>query len=654
MPTVSSQLLHRVLDERPCDHLAEYVARGGGRGLAVARSMGPAETIEVLTASGLRGRGGAGFPTGVKWRTVAAAESPVAATSVVVNGAEGEPGTFKDRELLRRNPFKVLEGALIAALAVDAGEVVVALKSSFEHEHRIVAAAIDELTGAGWAGDVSVRLVLGPTAYLFGEETALLEVVEGRQPFPRVTPPYRRGLDPNDQPARRSASAVHLAGPGGTDESPALVDNVETLANVPSILAEGVEWFRSVGTPESPGTLLSTITGRTRRHGVGEVAMGTPLGETIELIGGGARPGRTLVAAISGVANPIVPAALFDTPATYEDMRRIGSGLGAGGFIVFDDESDLVAVAHAASRFLAVESCGQCEPCKLDGLAISGHLDAIRSSNATERDMAAIRQKLQTVTRGARCYLAQQQEQVVSSILSMFPDAFSAHIGKRRPSVTCELLAPIVDIVGGQAVLDTSHRRRQPDWTYGRTDSGTFPVDLYTNEAVQIHPARVSERPLAFEDTGRPSDAIDTDPFAEIRVGHRCIRESLDHIRNAGNDWTSVEPALHDLRHHLQVHDDVTTGVLYPMLERAAGEAGDDVTIEPRDEIRTALALVEGSLRSGVPPTRDELAMIADLARQHDEAGEREVLPMIRDSFDDAHLAKLGDALATAMKWRTP
>jgi hypothetical protein len=381
--------------------------------------------------------------------------------------------------------------------------------------------------------------------------------------------------------------------------------------------------------------------------------MGTPLGEIIDVVGGGARPGRTLVAAISGVANAVVPASLLDTPATYEDMRRIGSGLGAGGFIVFDDESDLVAVAHAAARFLAVESCGQCEPCKLDGLAISGHLDAIRASNATERDLAAIHHKLQTVSRGARCYLAQQQELVVASVLSMFPEAFAEHIAKQWPSATCELLAPVVDIVGGQAVLDTSHRRKQPDWTYGRTDSGSFPADLYTNEPVHLRPARVTERPMSVDDTSRTPEGID-DPFAEIRIGHRCISESINHLRNAGNDWSSLEPALHDLRHHLQVHDDITNGVLYPMLERAAGDAGDDLTIKPRDEIRTALHRVERILRSGTAPTMGELDEIADLVHQHGEAGEHEVLPMLRDCLDDVHVAKLRDALATAMNWRTP
>lgn len=653
MLTKRTHVLHRVLDEHMCIDLADYLTRGGGRGLAAAKSLGAAETIDMLTASGLRGRGGAGFPTGIKWRTVAAAESPVAVTSVVINGAEGEPGTFKDRELLRRNPFKVLEGALIAAAAVDAAEVVVALKSTFHHERRIVGAAIDQLVAAGWTAGVGVRVVLGPTAYLFGEETALLEVVEGRQPFPRVAPPYRRGLDPNDQPARRSASDVHLAGPGGTDESPALVDNVETLANVPSILAEGVEWFRALGTADSPGTLLCTVTGRTRYHGVGEVAMGTPLGEIIDVVGGGARAGRTIVAAMSGVANPIVPAALFDTPATYEDMSRIGSGLGAGGFIVFDDESDLVAVAHAASRFLAVESCGQCVPCKVDGVTIAEHLDAIRTSNATERDLTAIRRNLQTVTRGARCFLAQQQERVVTSVLTLFPEAFTAHIAGHRPSVTCELLAPIVDIVGGQTVLDTSHRYKQPDWTYGPIDSGSFPADLYTNEPLHIRAAAVTEMPMSADATaGRPAGLRD-DPFAEITIGHRRLLDSIDEIRRAGHEWPSLQPLLHELRHHLQVHDDITNGVLYPMLARAAGEDGEDATFEPREEIGAALHMVERILRGGLAPTADELDEIADFVRRHNDAGEREVLPMILQHLDGTHLDKLRDALATSMKWRT-
>jgi hypothetical protein len=293
-------------------------------------------------------------------------------------------------------------------------------------------------------------------------------------------------------------------------------------------------------------------------------------------------------------------------------------------------------------------------PCKVDGITIAEHLDAIRTSNATERDLTAIRQKLQTVTRGARCFLAQQQERVVTSVLALFPEAFAEHIAGHRPSATCELLAPIVDIVGGQTVLDTGHRHKQPDWTYGPRDSGSFPADLYTNEPLHIRAAAVTEMPLSADDAAGLPAGLHDDPFAEITIGHRRVLESIDEIRGAGRQWPSLEPLLHELRHHLQVHDDITNGVLYPMLARAAGEDGEDAAFEPREEIRAALHLVERILRRRSAPTPDELDEIANLAHRHNDAGEREVLPMIRERLDGTHLDKLRDALATAMKWRTP
>jgi hypothetical protein len=393
--------------------------------------------------------------------------------------------------------------------------------------------------------------------------------------------------------------------------------------------------------------LLCTITGRTRRHAVAEVAMGTPLGEIIDVIGGGARPGRVLVAALSGVANALVPAARFDTPAAYEHMAAIGSGLGAGGFIIFDDESDLVAVAHAAARFLAVESCGQCEPCKLDGLAIAHHLDAIRTSNATRRDVNAIERMLQTVTRGARCFLAQQQERVIGSILAQFPDAFAAHVAGHCPSATCELLAPVVDIVGGRAVLDSSQRAKQPDWTYGGTTSGASPADLYTNEPVHIRPPRVHELPLVANDGDGPR----ADPFAEVLVGHRRIRDSLADAADAA-DWAAAEPALRDLLHHLQVHDDITADVLYPTLERVTGDDAEDAATA-HQELEAALHGVERMLSTGPPLDTTQLHAVADLAHRHIDADENQVLPLLRQHLDLEHLAKLRDALALAIKWRT-
>ncbi len=643
--------INRVLDAEPCGHLGDHIAAGGGAGLRRARAIGPAAVTETIAASGLRGRGGAGFPTGVKWRTVTEAAAAGLPTPVVVNAAEGEPGSFKDRALVRRNPFRVLEGALIAALAVGGREVVVAVKASFERERAILEAAIQELAEAGWCDDVAVRVVDGPGAYLFGEETALLEVVEGRQPFPRVTPPYRRGLDPADQPARRSASAVRLAGPGGAGEAPALVDNVETLANVAAIVANGPAWFRQLGTERSPGTIVCTVTGATHHHGVGEVPMGTPLDVVFEAIGGGPRAGRQLVGAISGVANPIVPASLFSTPASYEAMAGIGSGLGACGFVVFDDETDLVAVAHAASRFLAVESCGQCEPCKLDGLAIAGHLDAIRTANGTERDLDAIQHALQTVDRGARCSLARQQRLVVSSALNLFPWMFDRHLdGHACPE--CDLLLPIVDLVGGQAVLDRGHLGKQPDWTFDPAPSGAFPVDLLTDTPLHVGPPRVHEKPPIRDPSTSVPAGLD-DPLHEVRIEHDVIRATLQRVDDARDDERQLPAVLGELRHHLAVHSDVLDRVVYPMLERSAGSDADAATARPRDELRTTLALVDELLAAETFGS-GQLDAVTSHVRRHLDAEERAVLPMVLERLDEEHIAHLRDALAVAMKGRTP
>jgi NADH:ubiquinone oxidoreductase subunit F (NADH-binding) len=326
-----------------------------------------------------------------------------------------------------------------------------------------------------------VSVLAGPSEYLYGEETALLEVIDGREPFPRIAPPWRRGIE--DVPLHPGghvawAAANELATPEGDfPVAPALVDNVETLANVPGILAEGADWFRELGTPESPGTVVCTVSGRTRHAGVAEVEMGATLAEVIEAVGGGARSGRKLVAAVSGVANALVPAAKFDTPLTYEAMQAIGSGLGACGFVVFDDESDLVAVAQAISRFLAVESCGQCTPCKQDGLTISTALDRLRRSAGDANDLETISGRLRTVVDGARCALATQQQVVVESAMRLFPEQFEAHAHARAAAAPQELVAETVNIADGVARLDEHHLQKQPDWSYDAVDSGQAPAD---------------------------------------------------------------------------------------------------------------------------------------------------------------------------------
>src|SRR3954452_16871275 len=289
-------LVHRVLPPQPLLALEAYRKAHGGEGLDAARQVEPEALIAEVEASGLRGRGGGGFPTGTKWRTVAADRPPDAASTVVVNGAEGEPGTFKDRTILRTNPFAVIEGALIAALAVGADEVIFGIKKSFTTEARNLVAAIEEVKGAGWADGVTLRVFEGPNEYLYGEETALLETMDGRYPFPRITPPFRRGVrdvvdSEGDARAESGLSAhVEMAGPGSAfAAAPTLVDNVETLANIPHIISRGANWFRTEGTEQSPGTIVCTVTGMTQRAGVGEVIMGTPLREVIDEIGGGVR-----------------------------------------------------------------------------------------------------------------------------------------------------------------------------------------------------------------------------------------------------------------------------------------------------------------------------------------------------------------------------
>ncbi len=473
----------RILDPEPVESLAAYLAAGGGAGLDIARRLGPIGIIDHVEASGLRGRGGAGFSTGLKWRTVAESLSTTVPPTVVINAAEGEPGTFKDRTLLRRNPYKVLEGALVAATAIGADRVIVAMKASFTTEVARMHSAMAEVRGRNWADGLELVVVEGPSHYLYGEETGLLEVVAGRQPFPRIAPPFRHGVE-EVGPDTVSAAQVTMASEDNPSAvPPTLVNNVETLANVPGILAEGPDWYRSVGTPESPGTIVCTITGRTRRHGVAEFAMGTPLREVIETVGGGPAPGTRVVAAMSGVANPLLPEALLDTPLTYEAMEAAGAGLGSAGFIIFDDTTDLVAVAAGVSRFLAVESCGQCTPCKQDGGTLAALLDRLRASTADEDDLAVIEGKLATVADSARCYLATQHERVVASVLALFPDQVRAHATREVGEAEVELIAAILDLKDERAVLDERHRDKQPDWSFDEVDSGQAPADRIDQRA---------------------------------------------------------------------------------------------------------------------------------------------------------------------------
>jgi NADH-quinone oxidoreductase subunit F len=423
-----------LLAGRPITTMADYLAAGGGVGLQAALRMGPDQTIETIADSGLRGRGGSGFPTARKWQSVR--DAGPGRRFVVVNAAEGEPATFKDRLLIRRDPFRVVEGAAIAAFAVGAGDVYLATKRSYTREVIALRDAAVQFTASGLLQELSFHIVEGPDDYLYGEEKALLEVIEGRDPLPRLLPPYELGLFASDSPVGWESGSSPVA--GRAEANPTVVNNAETMANVAHILANGAGWFRSFGTTASPGTLIATVVGDVVRPGVHEIEMGTPLSDLIAQCGG-ARPGRSLKAAFSGVSNAVLPARAFNTPMTYEDFAGVGSGLGAAGFMLFDDTTNMTAVAHAISRFLATESCGQCPPCKQGSIAITDHLARICEDRADDRVLGSLESLLSSVTNANRCFLGTEEQITVSSVLRTFPEDVLALLERRETAPVVRL-----------------------------------------------------------------------------------------------------------------------------------------------------------------------------------------------------------------------
>ena len=459
-----------LLPPHSIDSIRDYLATDvGGRGITAARRLGPAATIDAIAASGLRGRGGGGFPTGTKWAGIARQRD--AKRYLVCNGAEGEPGTFKDRALLRANPYQVAEGLMIAAFAIDAHAAFVCLKASFELERDAITQALAELQQADLAIDCEVTVVAGPDEYLFGEEKAMLEVIEGKPPLPRWLPPYEHGLFAAS-PQEGWEAAPHGTQRRTDEPNPTLVNNVETLANATHILANGADWFRSMGTDRSPGSIVATVVGDVVAPDVGEVELGTPLRAVIDAVGSGTAPGRHVKAVFSGVANPVVTADQLDAPVSYEGFESVGSGMGSAGFIVYDDTACMIGAALRFSRFLSIESCGQCPPCKLGSAEITRLLDLVERGRATVADVAAIAGWLDRVTDGSRCFLATEERRVVASVLRSFPDELAQHLDDGRCPLPGERPMPkLVDLAGGRATYDTSYWRKQPDWTY-KPDEG--------------------------------------------------------------------------------------------------------------------------------------------------------------------------------------
>lgn len=455
-----------LLPDNPVDSLADYETNHEGRrGLTAALERDPGEVVAEVARSGLRGRGGAGFPTGMKWQSVVESargtDSPV---YLACNGAEGEPGTYKDRALIATSPFQLLEGVLIALHATGAEAAFVGVKERFTRELGRLDAALEEMADARWPGADRVRIVAGPDEYLFGEEKALLEVIEGKLPLPRILPPYMQGLFATmDRP------------------HPTIVNNVETLCHVRHVLARGADWFRARGTQESPGTMVFTVVGDVEAPGVYELPLGTPLGALLRAVAGA----DDIKAVYSGVSNAVILPGLLDLPMDFDSFAEAGTGLGSGGFIVYDSSHCIVRVAAVLAHFLAIESCGQCLACKLGTAEIARRLAAIDAGEGTANDLEVIRDRCVSVTDLARCGLP-VGAQVLRATLDAFPQEFEDHLGNacwssRPPEVPkIERLDPD----SGQVVLDANYYRKRDDWSYaepGAATGGVFaPAEVAT------------------------------------------------------------------------------------------------------------------------------------------------------------------------------
>ena len=437
----------RVLPEQEIPNLDAYAEAGGGEGLSQALKLSPKEVAERVLQSGLRGRGGAGFPTGLKWKSVADSATDGSTVYFVCNAAEGEPGTYKDRILMARNPYQLLEGVLIGMYSSGASRGFVGLKERFLHERQRVVDARDEMIADGWPGADQVTVIFGPDEYLYGEESAMLEVIEGKLPMPRILPPYQMGLFATMQ-----------------SPNPTVVNNVETLSHVSHILAKGVDWFRERGTEETPGTMVFTVLGDVASPGIYELPMGTPLRTLVEDIAGAS----DVMAIYSGTSNTVITSDLLDLPMDFDSFAEAGTGLGSGGFMVYGSQRDIVQITAVLARFLAIESCGQCLACKLGTGELYDRLDRLVQGTGTQSDIEEIRKRCVTVTDLNRCYLPVGASLLIASTLEAFPDAFSDHVGVASDPAMAVQVPKIVaiDHDTGAVTLDDQYYRKQPDWSY--------------------------------------------------------------------------------------------------------------------------------------------------------------------------------------------
>ena len=389
----------------------DYRAHAGFVGLERAIALGPDATVEEIVKSGLRGRGGAGFPTGIKWRTTAQAKAPQ--KYVVCNADEGDSGTFADRMIMEGDPFVLIEGMAIAGISVGATEGYVYIRSEYPHAIEILGRAIDIARREGCLGggilgsryDFDLVIRVGAGAYVCGEETALLDSLEGKRGMVRAKPPL---------PAHK-----------GLFGRPTVVNNVISLASVPAILADGADAYRDLGYGRSRGTLPIQLAGNVKYRGLFEAAFGLTLGELVDDIGGGTATGRPIRAVqVGGPLGAYFPRALFDTPFDYEAFTAKNGLIGHGGVVVFDDSVDMARQARFAMEFCAIESCGKCTPCRIGSVRGVEVIDRIIKGERRSENLALLTELCETMRFGSLCALGGFVPFPVLSALTHFPEDF--------------------------------------------------------------------------------------------------------------------------------------------------------------------------------------------------------------------------------------
>ncbi len=411
------------------ENIDEYIAFDGYKALGkVLTEMTPQQVIDEIKASGLRGRGGGGFPTGVKWQFTAQAQGEQ--KFVACNADEGDPGAFMDRSILEGDPHSVIEAMAIAAYAVGANQGYIYIRAEYPIAVQRLQIAINQAKEYGLLGknilgsdfDFDLELRLGAGAFVCGEETALLTSIEGMRGEPRPRPPF---------PAVK-----------GLWMKPTLLNNVETYANVCQIILNGAEWFSSIGTEKSKGTKVFALGGKINNTGLVEIPMGTTLREIIEEIGGGIPNGKKFKAAqTGGPSGGCIPASLMDTPIDYDSLMAIGSMMGSGGLIVMDEDNCMVDIAKFFLEFTVDESCGKCSPCRIGTKRLYEILDKITRGKGTMEDLDRLEELCLSIKEGSLCGLGQTAPNPVLSTLRYFRDEYIAHVrDKRCPAGVCKHL----------------------------------------------------------------------------------------------------------------------------------------------------------------------------------------------------------------------